>query len=208
MKKLNGSKILLIVSFIILSSTIVRAQDTSKIYFVTAAGSLFPVSSFSNAYKNSLALNSGIEFKISKHYFTQFVLDFNAINYDQQIKDGTSPYLFQHTSSSVFLAGLNFGRNISITKSGKLFVSPYFGLGYANIGEPRLTVNNSTGIIEQAVSRMTGIYLREGLRLGYQTRSKVLQTIYVDVSRWSANITVQDSRPRAFTVLIGTRFGF
>lgn len=185
-----------------------QAQDTSKIYFTTAVGVLSPLSSFSKAYKSSLALNSGIEYRFSKHYFAQFVLDFNAINYDQQVKDGSSAYLFQNTSSSVFLVGLNLGRNISITKSGSLFLSPYVGFGYANIGEPRLTVNTTSGIIKQDVTRMKGLFTRGGLRLGYNTKSKFLQTLYADASYWSANITVQNSKPQALSFLVGTRIGF
>ena len=185
-----------------------NAQDTSKIYFTTSVGLLHPLATFSNAYKNSLALNSGIEYRFSKHYFVQFVLDFNAVQYNQQIRDDRSAFLFQNTSSSVFLAGINVGRNFPIFKSRKLFTSPYIGAGYANIGEPRLLINNSKGIINQEVTRMSGIFSRVGTRLGYLTKSKILQTIYVDASYWYANVAVQESRPKAFSFLIGTRFGF
>lgn len=210
MHKIKINIAIKIVLIIVVSSSVINAtaQDTSKTFFTTSVGILTPLSKFSNAYKTSLALNSGIEHKFSKNYFAQFVLDFNAINYDQQIKDASSNYLFQNTSSSVFLVGFNVGRNIGINKSGSLFVSPYLGLGYANIGEPRLTINNTTNVITQEVTRMSGLFTRGGLRLGYKTKSKVLQTIYVDASYWTANITVQDSKPQALSILIGTRFGF
>jgi hypothetical protein len=204
---MKDKSILLVFVFIAGFATISNAQDSSKFYFTTAVGIFAPVSSFSKAYENSLALNSGIEYQFSKHYFTQFVLDFNAVKYNQQVKDANSSYLFQHTNSSVFLAGFNLGRDISISKSGKFFASPYIGFGYANIGEPRLTLKNS-GIIEQEVTRMTGIYSKQGARIGYRTSSKILQTLYVDVAYLSANIRVQDSRPKAFSFLAGTRFGF
>jgi hypothetical protein len=197
----------LIIAFLLGFITIAGAQDSSKFYFTTAVGIFAPVSAFSKAYENSLALNSGIEYRFSKHYFTQFVLDFNAVKYNQHVKDESSAYLFQHTNSSIFLAGFSLGRNISIGKSGKFFASPYVGVGYANIGEPRLTLKNS-GIIEQAVTRMTGIYAKQGVRVGYRTSSKILQTLYIDVAYLSANIHVQDSRPKAFSFLAGTRFGF
>lgn len=186
----------------------VKAQDSSRIYFTTSVGLFLPVSKFAAAYKNSLALNSGIEYKLNCNYFTQLVLDFNAVKYDQQFKDNNSNYLFQRTNSSVFLAGINIGRNIIITHSGDFFISPYLGIGYANIGEPRLTVNNNTGIIQQQVTRMEGVFTREGLRSGYSTKSKILQTIYLDVSYWAADINVQQSRARALSLLIGTRIGF
>jgi len=185
-----------------------NAQDSSKIYFTTSVGIFSPVAAFSRSYKNSLALYSGIEYRFSKHYFAQFVLDFNAVKYNQQVKDAYSGYLFQNTNSSVFLAGLNIGRYISITNSGKLFISPYLGLGYANIGEPRLTLKDAGGIIKQEVTRMNGVYARQGLRVGYGTKSKVLQTLYVDASYLTVDATVQNSTPRAFTFLTGTRFGF
>ena len=200
-------RILLAVAFLSGFAIISNAQDSSKFYFTTAAGIFAPVSAFSKAYKNSLALNSGIEYQFSKYYFTQFVLDFNAVKYNQQVRDGNSSYLFQHTNSPIFLAGFNFGRNISISKSGKFFASPYIGFGYANIGEPRLTMKN-TGIFEQEVTRMTGIYAKQGVRAGYRTSSKILQTLYIDLAYLSANIHIQDSRPRAFSFLAGTRFGF
>jgi hypothetical protein len=207
MKKLNAISIVILLFIIVIPASI-KAQDASRIFFTTAVGLLNPVSSFSNAYKNSLALNSGVEYRFSKNYFAQFVLDFNAVKYSQQAKDASSEYLFQNTSSSVFLAGFNVGRNFPLIASGKLFASPYVGAGYANIGEPRLIVNNSSGIINQQVTRMQGIFGRGGARLAYNTNSKILQTLYVDASYWTANTLVQQSRPKAFSFLIGTRIGF
>ncbi|MDI9365177.1 MAG: hypothetical protein QM541_09520 [Flavobacterium sp.] len=190
------------------ANCVAQVNDSSRIYFTTAVGTFLPQSSFANAYQNSLALNSGIEYRFGKTVFVQFVLDFNAVKYNQQIKDAASNYLFQNTNSSVFLAGGNIGKNIALIASKKLFVSPYIGIGYANIGEPRLSVNTTTGIVLQDVTRMQGIYLKEGLRLGFNTTSKILQTIYFDASFWSANINVQNSKPKAFTILLGTRVGF
>ncbi len=199
--------IILLIILGTISNTVV-AQDSSKIYFTTAAGVFVPKSLFANAYQNSLALNSGIECRGTKNYFVQFVLDFNAVKYNQQVKDANSNYLFQHTNSAVFLAGINLGRNIAIVTSNKVFISPYVGIGYTNIGEPRLMVNTATGIVLQEVTRMQGVYLKEGLRLGYNTKSKVLQTLYIDAAFWSANIEVQNSKPRALSLLVGTRVGF
>lgn len=185
-----------------------NGQDSSQFYFTTSVGIFSPVAAFSKSYNNSLALNSGIEYRFSKHYFTQFVLDFNAVKYNQQVKDANSSYLFQNTNSSVFLAGLNVGINIPISKSGELFISPYVGFGYANIGEPRLTLKDASGIIEQEVIRMGGVYARQGFRIGYGTKSKILQTLYVDAYYLSVDVNVQNSKPRAFAFLVGTRFGF
>lgn len=185
-----------------------QAQDTSRVYFITSVGLLVPVSTFSNAYQNSFALNSGIEYRFSKFFYTQFVLDFNAVNYNQQLTDNNSAYLFQNTNSSLFLAGINVGRNISITKKGVLFVSPYLGAGYINIGEPRLMVDNTTNIIKQQVTRMHGVFAKQGLRLGVVTKSKLLQTLYVDASNWYSSVKVQQSTAKALSIFVGTRFGF
>jgi hypothetical protein len=207
MKKLKKLRIGLSI-LVICFATSVKAQDTTKLFFTTSIGLLKPTSTFSNAYKNSLALNSGVEYKFSKHYFAQFVLDFNAVKYSQQVKDGNSTYLFQNTSSSVFLAGFNVGRNLPISFSGNLFISPYVGIGYANIGEPRLLLNNSNDIINQEVTRMQGVFERAGTRLAFKTKSRVIQTIYIDASYWTSNIRVQQSNPKAFSFLVGTRVGF
>jgi len=207
MTMLNCAK-LLPASLLICLCLPAKAQDTSKVFFTTSAGLLIPVAGFSKAYQNSLALNSGIEFKFRRNYFFQFILDFNAVRYNQQVKDEGSVFLFQQTNSSVLLAGFNFGYQISLAAKGKIFVSPYVGLGYANIGEPRLMVDNLNGIINQKVIRMQGLFVRSGARLAYNTRSKLLQTVYVDASYWSANLKVQGSRPTAFSFLAGTRFSF
>jgi hypothetical protein len=82
------------------------------------------------------------------------------------------------------------------------------GIGYANIGEPRLIVDNSNGIIKQKVTRMQGVFERGGARVAFKTTSKLLQTLYIDVSYWTANVEIQQSKPKAFSFLIGTRVGF
>ena len=183
------------------------AQDSSTLFFTTSAGVLIPVADFSKAYKNSIAINSGIEYKLAKKYSVQFVLDYNAVSYNQQFKDIHSNYLFQKTSSSVFLAGFNLLRNIPIVAHGRLFASPYIGVGFANIGEPRLSVDNNDNVIKQSVVRMLGIYGKGGLHIAYNTGSKLLQTVYIDVSYWTANIHVQQSKAQAVSILVGTRIG-
>jgi hypothetical protein len=184
---------------------IAQVKDSSRIFFTTSAGFIVPVAKFAKAYKNSFALNSGVEYKFKKHYFAQLVLDFNGVKYNQQVKDNNSSYLFQQTNSSVLLLGVNIIRSFNIMPSGRFALSPYVGLGYANIGEPRLTVNNNTGIVQQTITRMAGLFSRQGLRILYQSKSKMLQTIYIDASYWKANINIQQSKPQALSIVIGTR---
>jgi hypothetical protein len=189
-------------------SVLSLAQDSSKFYFTTSVGLLSPVGGFSQPYKTSLALNSGIEYKIVHAFFAQLVLDFNAVKYSQQVKDINSDYLFQQTNSSIFLAGLNVGKNFSVHPGAKLFSSVYAGSGYVNIGEPRLSVNTSSYIIEQQVKRMPGIFAKVGFRGGYKTHSAFLQTIYIDGSFWTSNLSIQQTRAQALSLYAGTRFAF
>ncbi|OYU68227.1 MAG: hypothetical protein CFE22_00680 [Cytophagaceae bacterium BCCC1] len=189
-------------------SNILIAQDSTKIFLTSSVGLLVPASKFSESYKQSLSLNSGIEYQFKRMFFIQLILDFNAVNYSQKVKDQNSNYLFQNTNSSVLLAGFNFGKNIPISKEGRLAISPYLGIGYANIGEPRLTIDNNNGIISQNVTRMQGIYSKAGLRVLFNTKSKFLQTIYLDSSYWLSNVSVQESTAQAKSFLIGTRIGF
>ncbi|WP_462254463.1 hypothetical protein [Ferruginibacter sp.] len=199
----------LITGFIFISIIFTaHAQDSTHFYFTTSAGLLVPVNNFSNAYQTSLALNSGVEYKINHSLFAQFVLDFNAVKYSQRYQDDNSTYLFQKTNSSIFLAGFNFGKNFSFSKISRLFSSVYTGAGYVNIGEPRLNVNLNNNIVEQSVKRMPGVFVKSGLRLGYKTSSSFLQTIYIDGSYWTTNITVQQSKAQAVSLYIGTRIGF
>jgi len=72
----------------------------------------------------------------------------------------------------------------------------------------RLTLKDATDIIEQEVTRMNEVYARHGLRAGYDTQSKILQTLIIDASYLSVDVTIQNSKPRAFAFLTGTRFGF
>jgi hypothetical protein len=185
-----------------------KAQNGSNIYFTSSVGMFRPVSNFANAYKNSLTLTSGVELQLKKKYFLQFSLDFNSVKYNQLIKENGSNYLFQNTNSSILLAGIGVGKNIYFIKSNKIFISPYLSVGYANIGEPRLEVNNFTNIIDQSVTRMGGAFIRQGVRIAIKTKSKFLQTVYTDFSYWASTITIQDSRSQALSILVGSKIRF
>lgn len=199
-----NKKILLILQFIFYYF-FSYAQDSSKIFSSTSVGMFFPTGDFAKAYKNSLALNSGIEYRLNKFYFVQFVLDFNAIKYNQQIKDINSDYLFQKTNSSVLLAGINVGANIYLNKKASIYLSPYLGAGYANIGEPRLKLDSINKVIEQNIIRMQGLFARQGLRFSIKTKFKALQTLYIDGSYWTSKLNIQNSNPKVFTVIVGTK---
>ena len=105
-------------------------------------------------------------------------------------------------------AGINLGKNFLEGTNSKFFSSVYIGSGYINIGEPRLSVDLNTNIIEQNVQRKPGVFGKAGLRLGFMTASKFLQTIYIDGSYWTTNLTIQKSKAQAVSLYIGTRIGF
>lgn len=199
------------VFLIALSATIavsqsLPAQENGKLFFTTAFGVVNTQGKFSNAFKSTLAFNSGVEMSLKKNWFGQLVFDFNALKYDQQVRDANSPFLFQNTNSSLLLLGLNGGKNINFNNHN-WFTSVYAGGGFLNIGEPRVTVNTNTGIAKQDVARASNVFARTGLRLAYTTQSKFFQTLYLDGSYWASPARVQGGQVKGFSFYIGTRFG-
>lgn len=202
--KLSPS-IFLFFTFISCSNNI-NSQEKGKIFFTTAFGLINAQGKFGDAYKSTVTFNSGVELALKNNWFGQFVLDFNALKYDQQIRDNNSPYLFKNTNSSLLLLGTNFGRNIYF-KNKKWFTSIYGGGGYLNIGEPRLKVDISSLIAKQEVVREGSIFGRLGTRIAYKTKSSFFQTIFLDGSYWISPNDVQNGRVNGFSFYIGTRFG-
>ncbi len=155
-----------------------------------------------------MALSSGIEYRIAKRYFLLGEVGLNAVKYNQQFIDKSSAYLFQNTNSSVISLGLNVGRIIQPKSADAFSLSPYVGIGYINIGEPRLLVDKTAQIIRQQVKRMQGLFTKIGTRFSYKTNTKAIQNVFFDVSYWNANLQIQESKPRAFTFVFGTKIGF
>ncbi len=182
------------------------AQESGKLFFTTGVGNIVPQGKFANAYKSTIAFNSGVEMSLKHNWFGQLVFDFNALTYDQQIRDNNSPFLFQNTNSSLLLLGLNGGKNFSF-KNPKWFTSIYGGGGYLNIGEPRVTVNPATNIAKQDVARKSNVFGRAGARIAYKTKSNFFQTLYFDASYWASPAKVQGGNINGFSFYIGTRFG-
>ncbi|MDP3666995.1 MAG: hypothetical protein Q8R50_09975 [Sediminibacterium sp.] len=190
---------------LILSSK-VQSQEKGKIFFTTAVGLINAQGNFGKAFKSTVTFNSGVELAMKNNWFGQFVLDFNALKYDQKIRDANSPFLFQNTNSSLLLLGINGGRNIYF-KNTKWFTSFYGGGGYLNVGEPRVTVDLLSNIAKQDAVRKSSIFARGGTRLAYKTRSSFFQTVFVDGSYWISPAKVQGGNVSGFSFYIGTRFG-
>lgn len=203
---MNIKVILIAFSVTITVSQSLPAQESGKLFFTTAFGVVNTQGKFSNAFKSTLAFNSGVEMSLKQNWFGQVVFDFNALQYDQQIRDANSPFLFQNTNSSLLLLGLNGGKNIYFNNHN-WFTSVYAGGGYLNVGEPRVTVNTITSIVKQDVARASNVFARSGLRLAYTTKSKFFQTLYLDGSYWASPAKVQGGHVKGFSFYIGTRFG-
>jgi hypothetical protein len=192
-----------------LSLKIAIAQDsTSKTYITSSVGVLVPLSKFANAYEKSLALTSGFGYKLPKNFIAEFGFEFNAVKYNQVVLDANSNFLFKNTNSSILMAGISLLKKVPLNSQKSVFLAPYIGFGYTNIGEPRLNVNLQKNIISQSTRRMQGVYAKSGLKLIIKTKSKMLKTVFLDPSIWSSSIRVQGSSAQAFTLRAGTIIGF
>ena len=179
------------------------AQDSSRVFFTTGAGLIKSPGSLHHVFHPSIAFNSGIEIVNKKNWFVQGAIDFNTLKYDQRIKENSSPYLFQNTNSSLFMAAVNGGKNFHFGHS-KWFASLYTGGGYLNIGEPRL-IDITDNTIRQEITRKRSVFGKLGTRFGYKTKIKFLQTIYVDGSYWKSPLKVQGYRLGGVSLFLGAR---
>jgi hypothetical protein len=180
-----------------------RAQDTSRLHFTTGAGIIKSPGSLRHVLHPSVAFNSGLELILSNNWFLQGTLDFNSLKYNQRVKEGGSPYLFQNTNSSLFMFALNAGKNYFFGEN-KWLASFYGGAGYLNIGEPRL-IDRAENIIRQQVIRKPGVFAKAGGRIGYKTTVQFLQIIYFDASYWASPVEVQGSKLNGVSLFLGAR---
>jgi hypothetical protein len=187
------------------AGTFCFGQDSTKLYFTTGVGLIKSPGSLSKIFHPSVAFNSGLELTGSKNWFGQVTLDFNTLKYNQQVKTDGSPYLFQNTNSSLFMVGINGGKNF-IFRNPDWFVSLYGGGGYLNLGEPRLNPGGEN-IITQSVVRKGSVFGRAGTRLAYNTKIKFLHTIYFDGSWWKSPADVQGANLNGLSFFVGTRMG-
>jgi len=199
-------RILIPLLFWILIYQSANAQQSGKVLFTTSVGVINGQGNFGKAFKSTIAFNSGVELTMKKNWFGQFVFDFNALKYDQQFRDASSPFLFQNTNSSLLLLGLNLGKNFAFTNK-KWFSSIYSGAGYLNVGEPRITINNNLNLAKQDNLRKNSVFGRMGARLAHITKSSFFQTVYIDASYWASPVKVQEGRVNGLSLYLGTRFG-
>ncbi|HNJ96217.1 MAG TPA: hypothetical protein PLS65_15665 [Ferruginibacter sp.] len=192
------------IALILLCVTIACSAQRNKFLFTTGVGLIKSPGGLSNVLHPSIAFNSGLEYTGKTNWFAQVTLDFNSLKYDQRNLDANSPYLFQRTSSSLVQGAVSGGYNIYLGRNNKWLLSPYAGGGYLNIGEPRL-VRKEENVFRQQVVRMGGIFGKAGYRVGYKTKIKFLQTIYLDASWWQSPVTIQGAQLQGLSLFIGTR---
>lgn len=181
---------------------IATAQVNNGVFFTMGAGLIKSPGSLSNVLHPSIAFNSSIEIVNKKNWFAQGSLDFNTLKYDQRIKEDGSPYLFQNTSSSLFMAALSAGKNFHM--GIKWLASLYTGGGYLNIGEPRL-IDHTENSIKQEIIRKGNVFGKLGTRIGFKTKIKFLKTIYFDGSYWRSPLNVQGAALSGLSFFVGTR---
>lgn len=192
--------------FLIMSGSLFaqKSKEQSGIQLNTGAGINKIQGPLGKTFRSTVAFNSGFEKSIRNNWYGQLEVNFNSLKYDQQKKDSNSDYLFQNTNSSLFMAGLNIGKDFHWGNTG-WFNSIYTGTGYINIGEPRISLDLINNIITQSVVRRAGILGKGGTRIGYTTKSKLLQTIYIDGSYWISTLKTNDKAVRSISVFLGIR---
>jgi hypothetical protein len=177
---------------ILLAGKFSKAQD-KRIFITTAVGANKIKGSLHNVFRSTVAFNSAIEIGFSSNWYAQGELNFNTLRYNQRKKDDNSSFLFKNTNSSLLLLGVNGGKNFNFGSS-PWFTSVYLGSGFASIGEPRISVDVDNKIVEQTNVSRSGIFGKGGLRFGIRTKSKILQTLFVDGSYWVSSVTTQGGK--------------
>jgi hypothetical protein len=189
--------------FLTITSSTLIAQDSSRIFFTTGVGTIQVSKNLSKVFKPTVAFNSGLELRFAKNWFAQLTADLNSFRYNQQIKDANSPYLIRRSNSTLFMGGLNGGRNFTFMRGN--FISAYLGSGYLTVGEPRIIQENQ--ILRQNSYRHNSVFTRIGGRFAVTSPIKFLQVLYLDINYWTSMATVQDHRLRGYSFFIGSRMG-
>lgn len=202
---MNKQRGLVVIFVLGIGSLCYAQQETNKkIHLTTGIGVNKIQGSLGRVFRSTIAFNSGFEKEFSHNWFGQLEANFNTLKYDQQVKDENSNFLFQNTSSSLFMVGLNGGKNFPFGRSN-WFGSLYLGAGYINIGEPRLALDEQNNVITQDITRKGGVLGKSGGRIGINTRSKILHTIFLDGSYWISSLRTQGHQLNSISIFLGMR---
>lgn len=202
MKKLI---IALLLSFVCLNDAI--AQDSTRIQITSSFGIIKPMNSFGNSFSQSFSAASGLVYKIKEKVFLNGTFSVNMLKYNQSQLDPKSMYLITKTSSPFIQVGLSIGREFEIIEHKRLLFSPYIGAGAFRLSEPRLTRNANSNIVSQKYLQHYAPHVLIGQRLYFDTKTKLLRTVFVDTFYWRSNLNVQNSKAQAFSIMVGTKIG-
>ena len=184
-----------------LAFTTATAQDSSRIFVNTGFAAVKVTGKLNKVLKPTVDFTSGIEAVLPGNWFAQGTLDMNRLKYQQQETDEKSPYLFQNTSADLFMIGLSGGKHFDITKGFSL--SGYLGGGYVTLSEPRILLKDNVAL-QDDVRRRAG-FGRLGAKLSVQTGIKLLQTIYLDASKWKTPLTIQGYPLHGLSFIVGAK---
>lgn len=193
---------------VVFTAVFSHAQDSVRVNVTSSLGVIKPLNGFSNSFGTSFSVNSGLIYKLKKHVYLSGVLSVNMLKYDQTILDEHASYSFQNTSSPFIQVGLYVGRNINFGMKKRFTISPYAGIGGLSLSEPRLSLNEESKSISQTVIRNISFFYAGGTRILFNTRTKLLQTLFIDTKYWRSPLVVQDENPEAISLMIGTKIGF
>ncbi len=186
-------------------SIVARAQNTNNTEITTGIGFMNVYGELGEVLKPALSFNSGLVLNLKKNWFMEGKITFNTLIYDQKYRDNASKYLFTNTNSSMLQLGIIGGKDFPILKQN-LLIGLYTGLGYLNIGEPRLTVDVINSTVRQEAMRNGNIYGSLGSRVTLITKSPFLRTIFIDGSYFASPQRIQQNKLNGFSLFLGTRF--
>ena len=206
---LNNSKMKLLINIITGFVCLILVQSSygqkdNNLHLTTGVGINEVLGDLGETFRSTIAFNSGFERSFGKKWYGQLELNFNSLRYDQKMRDENSPYLFQNTNSSLFMIGVNWGRDFKFDKS-PWFTSAYVGSGYLNLGKPRVNLDETNNIVTQSVVRKSGIIGRGGGRVGIKTNSALLQTLYLDGSYLTSSLEADGNVFKSISIFVGMK---
>lgn len=204
----NFRNCLFLTFIIVFNAVYSKAQDSVRINVTSSLGLIKPIKGFSNSFETSFSVNSGLIYKLKNNGYLSGVLSVNMLKYNQTVLDNHSSYFFSNTSSPFVQIGLYAGRNFDIGVKRLFAISPYVGIGGLSLSEPRLTLDEENRTVSQTVVRNISFFYAGGARTYFNTRTKLLQTIFIDTNYWKSPLNVQNTNPEAISIMFGTKIGF
>lgn len=179
-----------------------KAQD-GKVSIYSGVGRMGGLGEIQITIHPSLALISGLDIRLSKRAFLQASAGFNALNYDQQLPDSNTELLIRKSKSNALMLGLNVGLRL-LNEKKRINLAPYVGTGYLRLQEPRFS-QSANNIVTQSSKFSNAILGRTGLYSTFNTKTALLQTVFLDNTLWATGLNVQGSDFKGYSIIIGTK---